>query len=159
MRSLLAACAAAVLLTGSLPAAADPLPTGDWRTADGRATIRIEDCDGALWGIVAWEKEPGIDSDNPNPAKRGRPTLGLPILRGMKQTRPGLWEGEVYNADNGKTYESRISVPEPDVLRIEGCVLGFLCGGENWTRIGVPAVQPARASRKSAAACAEYPGK
>ena len=161
MRLYLAACAAALLLTAA-QAAADPLPTGEWRTAEGRANIRIEDCDGVLWGIVSWEKEPGIDSENPDPSRRGRPTLGLPILRAMKETRPGLWEGEVYNADNGKTYSSRISLPGPDVLRIEGCVLGFLCGGENWTRIGgAPQPQPVHAGRKTPPrpACVEYPAK
>jgi uncharacterized protein (DUF2147 family) len=133
MRSFLAICAATFLLTG-FAVAADPI--GEWRVASGDANIRIDDCDGALWGIISWEKKPGgVDSHNPNPAERSRPTLGLHILLSMKSTKPGLWEGEVYNAENGKTYTSKLTVPSPDVLRIEGCVLGFLCGGENWTRI------------------------
>ena len=155
MRSLI--CAAALSLNGILPAAAaDPQPTGEWRTADGRANIRIVDCDGVLWGVISWEKEPGVDSENPDPARRGRATLGLPILRAMKPTRPGLWEGEVYNADNGKTYASRISLAEADVLRIEGCVLGFLCGGENWARVKADsAVPPPRTGKKDQVACVE----
>ena len=139
MRSL-PVFAATFLLVGFLPpgnaVAAEPQPTGEWRTANGLANIRIDDCNGILWGIIAWEKEPGgVDSYNPDPAERNRPTLGLHILRAMKPTKPGLWQGEVYNPENGKTYDSRISLASPDVLRIEGCVLGFLCGGENWTRI------------------------
>src|SRR5262252_9340008 len=135
MRSISAIWAATFLLT-SYAAAAEPQPTGEWRTADGRANVRIDDCDGILWGIISWEKEPGgVDSYNPDPAGRNRPTLGLHILLAMKPTKPGLWQGEVYNPENGKTYDSRISLASPDVLRIEGCVLGFLCGGENWTRI------------------------
>jgi len=133
MRSFLAIWAATFLLAGHA-AAADP--TGEWRTANGLANIRIDDCGGVLWGIISWEKDPGgVDLYNPNPAERSRPTLGLHILLAMKPTKPGLWEGEVYNAENGKTYDSRISLTSPDVLRIEGCVLGFLCGGENWTRV------------------------
>jgi uncharacterized protein (DUF2147 family) len=135
MRSIPAIWAATFLLTG-FAAAAEPQPTGEWRTADGRANVRIDDCDGVLWGIISWEKDPGgLDSYNADPAERNRPTLGLHILRAMKPARPGLWQGEVYNPENGKTYDSRISLTSPDVLRIEGCVLGFLCGGENWTRI------------------------
>jgi uncharacterized protein (DUF2147 family) len=154
MRSLI--CGAALSLNGILPAAADPQPTGEWRTADGRANIRIVDCDSVLWGVISWEKEPGVDSENPDPARRGRPTLGLPILRAMKPTRPGLWEGEVYNADNGKTYASRISLAEADVLRIEGCLLGFLCGGENWARVKADsAAPPPRTGKKDQEACAE----
>jgi uncharacterized protein (DUF2147 family) len=133
MRSFVAIGAATFLLVGHAAAAE---PTGEWRTANGLANIRIDDCNGVLWGIISWEKEPGgVDSYNPNPAERNRPTLGLHIVLAMKPTKPGLWQGEVYNAENGKTYDSRISLISPDVLRIEGCVLGFLCGGENWTRI------------------------
>ena len=153
MRSLPAICAATYLLTelslagspADVAAAAEPQPIGEWRTANGLANIRIDDCEGALWGIISWEKDPGgTDSSNPNPAERNRPTLGLHILLNMKPTRPGLWQGEVYNAENGKTYDSKISLASPDVLRIEGCVLGFLCGGENWTRVKV---EPAGAQK------------
>jgi uncharacterized protein (DUF2147 family) len=135
MRSIPVIWGATFLLAG-FAAAAEPPPIGEWRTADGRANVRIDDCDGILWGIISWEKEPGgADSYNPDPAERNHPTLGIHILRAMKPTKPGLWQGEVYNPENGKTYDSRISLASPDVLRIEGCVLGFLCGGENWTRI------------------------
>jgi uncharacterized protein (DUF2147 family) len=137
MRSFPAIWAATFLLPG-LAVAAEPQPTGEWRTANGFANVRIDDCDGVLWGIISWEKEPGgVDSYNPTASERNRPTLGLHILLAMKPTKPGLWQGEVYNPENGKTYDSRMSLTSPDVLRIEGCVLGFLCGGENWTRIKV----------------------
>jgi uncharacterized protein (DUF2147 family) len=141
MRSIPAIWGATFLLAG-FAAAAEPPPIGEWRTADGRANVRIDDCDGVLWGIISWEKEPGVDSYNPDPAERNHPTLGIHILRAMKPTRPGLWQGEVYNPENGKSYDSRISLASPDVLRIEGCVLGFLCGGENWTRIKATDVVP-----------------
>src|SRR5579859_5628326 len=123
MRLFLAIGAATFLLARAAWAAE---PVGEWRVASGEANIRIDDCDGALWGIISWEKDPGgVDSNNPNPAERSRPTLGLHILLAMRQTKPGLWEGQVYNAENGKTYTSKLSLPSPDVLRIEGCVLGF----------------------------------
>jgi uncharacterized protein (DUF2147 family) len=152
MRSFPAISAATFLLTGlsvsGLPAnsaaAAEPQPIGEWRVANGLANIRIDDCDGALWGIISWEKEAGTDSNNPNPAERSHPTLGLHILLNMKPTKPGLWQGEVYNAEDGKTYDSKISLASADVLRIEGCILGFLCGGENWTRVKL---DPALAQR------------
>ena len=34
-------------------------PTGDWRVADGVANIRVAECNGSMWGAVAWEKTPG----------------------------------------------------------------------------------------------------
>ena len=69
--------------------------------------------------------------------------VGVPILRAMKPVSPNKWEGEVYNAQNGKMYSANISLVSDDVLKIQGCVLGgIFCGGENWTRV-VPVVQPA----------------
>ena len=46
-------------------------PIGDWLVKDGYANIRIDNCGGKMWGIVAWEKKPGgVDSENPDPAKK-----------------------------------------------------------------------------------------
>src|SRR5581483_9588625 len=54
--------------------------------------------------------------------------------------KPGTdsWEGQVYNAKDGQTYASTITPHGTDQLEIQGCVLGFLCGGETWTRVGPP---------------------
>jgi len=115
-------------------------PTGDWRVADGVANIRVAQCNGSLWGAVAWEQEPGgKDKNNPDVSKQDRPTLGMPILIDMKK-KPGLdqWEGQVYNAKDGQYYSSTIKPADPDHLEIQGCVLGFLCGGETWTRVAGP---------------------
>src|SRR5215475_2011004 len=128
-----------VLAAGSATAMASD-PTGDWRVADGVANIRVAQCNGNMWGVVAWEKEPGgRDTNNPDPAKQSRPTLGMPILLNMKK-KPGTdsWEGQVYNAKDGQTYASTITPHGTDQLEIQGCVLGFLCGGETWTRGGPP---------------------
>src|ERR1700749_4161973 len=115
-------------------------PTGDWRVADGVANIRVAQCNGNMWGVVAWEKEPGgRDKNNPDPAKQSRPTLGMPILLSMKKKAGAdSWEGQVYNAKDGQTYSSSITPVDADHLEIRGCVLGFLCGGETWTRVGPP---------------------
>jgi uncharacterized protein (DUF2147 family) len=115
-------------------------PTGDWRVADGVANIRVAECNASMWGVVAWEQEPGgRDGNNPDVSKRSRLTLGMPILIDMKK-KPGTdqWEGEVYNAKDGKTYSSTIKPIGSDRLEIQGCVLGFLCGGETWTRVAGP---------------------
>ena len=125
--------------SGLSPAfAADP--TGDWRVADGVANIRVAQCNGSVWGVVAWEKKPGgRDENNPDASKKDRPTLGMPILLDMKKTQGAdQWEGQVYNAKDGQTYSASITPAGFDQLEIKGCVLGFLCGGETWTRVGPP---------------------
>src|SRR5437879_3810728 len=125
--------------TGFAPAFAVD-PTGDWRVADGVANIRVAECNGSMWGAVAWEKTPGgRDRNNPDASKQNRPTLGMPILIDMKK-KPGVdqWEGQVYNAKDGQSYSSTIKPVGSDQLEIQGCVLGFLCGGESWTRVAPP---------------------
>src|SRR3954470_8020432 len=115
-------------------------PTGDWKVADGVATIRVAQCYGNIWGAVAWEKTPGgKDTHNPDASKQSRPTLGMPILIDMKKKASvDAWEGQVYNAKDGQFYSSTIKPIGSDQLEIQGCVLGFLCGGETWTRAGPP---------------------
>ena len=125
-------------------------PTGDWLVADQTAAIRIAPCGEALCGQIAWTKgPPGTDQNNPDPAMRSRSVIGLPILLAMKPTRPNRWEGEIYNAENGKTYSGSIALTDENVnvLRIEGCVLGFLCGGENWARAKCEEPPPAAPPR------------
>ena len=129
-----------VFLATGFNAALAADPTGDWKVADGVANIRVAQCSGNMWGVVAWEKTPGgKDKSNPDAAKQSRPTLGMPILIDMKK-KPGAdaWEGQVYNAKDGQLYSSTIKPTGADQLEIQGCVLGFLCGGETWTRVGPP---------------------
>jgi uncharacterized protein (DUF2147 family) len=129
-----------IFLTAGLAPALAADPTGDWRVADGVANIRVAECNGSMWGVVAWEKSPGgRDTNNPDVSKRSRPTLGMPILLDMKK-KPGAdqWEGQVYNAKDGQTYSSTIKPVSSDQLEIQGCLLGFLCGGETWTRVAGP---------------------
>src|SRR5713101_865216 len=115
-------------------------PTGDWKVADGVANIRVAQCNGSMWGAVAWEQTPGgKDIHNPDASKQTRPTLGMPILIDMKKKASvDAWEGQVYNAKDGQFYSSTIKPIGTDQLEIQGCVLGFLCGGETWTRVAGP---------------------
>jgi uncharacterized protein (DUF2147 family) len=135
--------ARAILYSGFILAAGPALaadPTGDWRVADGVANIRVAQCYGNMWGAVSWEKTPGgRDSNNPDASKQSRPTLGMPILIDMKK-KAGVdqWEGQVYNAKDGQSYSSTIKPVGTDQMEIQGCVLGFLCGGETWTRVAPP---------------------
>ena len=140
------------LVTSIMPVfAADP--TGDWKVADGVANIRVAECNGGMWGAVAWEKTPGgRDMHNPDVSKQNRPTLGMPILIDMKKkTGVDQWEGQVYNAKDGQFYSSTIKPVGVDQMEIQGCVLGFLCGGETWTRVAGPiSSSPANSMAKGA---------
>jgi uncharacterized protein (DUF2147 family) len=124
------------------PACADPM--GTWLTENGRSRVRIADCGGALCGNIVWLKEPNdpetgkpkTDKNNADAGKRSRPLIGVPIVISMKPNGANKWSGQVYNAEDGKTYSGNITATGPNALRLEGCALGGLvCKGQNWTRV------------------------
>jgi uncharacterized protein (DUF2147 family) len=118
-------------------------PSGVWLTQAGDAKVKVSKCSGGICGVIVWLREPvdsatgkpAVDDKNPNPALAKRTMIGLPLFLGMHSAGPARWTGQIYNADDGKIYESHISLPGPSELRVEGCV-GAFCGGETWTRAG-----------------------
>ena len=125
------------------PARAQAVGTldGIWLTQAGDAKVRVSKCGGGICGVVVWLKDPidpatgkpQVDDKNPNPALARRRIIGLPLFSGMRSDGPNKWSGQIYNADDGKSYASHITVAGPATLRVEGCVGGF-CGGEDWSR-------------------------
>ena len=132
-------------LPGMLPARAQNAgdPSGIWLTQAGDARVKVSKCGAGICGVIVGLKEPidpatgkpQVDDKNPNPALKRRPMIGLPLFSGMHATGPGKWSGQIYNADDGSTYASNVSLAGPDTLKVEGC-MGAFCGGENWTRVG-----------------------
>jgi len=131
--------AAALLLSQPVWAADDP--SGTWLTQAGDAKVKVSKCGGNLCGTVIWLRQPmdtdtgkpAVDNKNPNRELATRPIMGLQLFSGMAADGPNRWSGRIYNADDGQSYDSHISVAGPDALKVEGCV-GSLCGGETWTR-------------------------
>jgi uncharacterized protein (DUF2147 family) len=130
-------------LLGAAPAKAQAggNPTGIWLTQAGDAKVRVSKCSGGICGVVVWLKDPinpatgkpQVDDKNPNPSLAKLPMIGLPLFSGMQSSGPNKWSGQIYNADDGNSYASNVSVSGPGTLKVEGCV-GALCGGETWTR-------------------------
>src|SRR3954447_4900005 len=139
MKPLFASAAILALATGSA-LAADASVVGDWLVKDGYGHVRIDNCGGKMWGIVSWEREPGFDKENPDPAKKGRPLLGTPVLMGLAPVKnePGKWTGEIYNSQNGKLYGATISLADENTLDLEGCLVWPLCQTQKWTRVKSP---------------------
>lgn len=113
-------------------------PSGSFLTEDGRARVRIEHCGPAqdrICGYIVWMNE-GTDANgqplrdrlNPDPAKRTRPLLGHQFILGLKPTAEGRFAGEIYNAEDGRTYGVSIWRDTPDRLKVKGCLLGARAG-------------------------------
>ena len=127
------------ILLGAATAHADPI--GVWRAEDG-AHIRVAKCGPALCATIVQARSavdpetggPWTDKHNPDPALRGRSQIGVAVLSGMVPDGPGRWSGQLYNVDNGNTYQGHLLDVNPQTVRIEGCFLG-ICGGRNLSRL------------------------
>ena len=117
-------------------------PQGVWMSADRDTKVRISDCGGKLCGRVVWLKEPidpatgkpKTDKENPDASKQRRPLIGLQIISGMQPKGSDTWQGQIYNADDGKIYSASLELQSNTRAKVEGCVLSVLCKSQTWTR-------------------------
>jgi uncharacterized protein (DUF2147 family) len=135
---------AALAFAAMTPSANAADPTGTWLTEAGTSRIRIADCGSALCGNIVWMKEPidpetkkpRVDKMNPEAALRTRPMMGVAIVIGMRPSGAHKWSGQVYNAEDGKTYSGSITMVNAGALKLEGCALaGLICKAQTWTRV------------------------
>jgi uncharacterized protein (DUF2147 family) len=129
----------AMVLIGAARAT-DPMDLrGLWLRQEGGVQFSFYDCGtGLLCAKV-------VGAENP----ADRAGIGTVILRGVKKVAANEWRGTLYNTEDGKSYDGYISVRLKGAeLSVKGCVMGFLCGGETWTRLPSPA--RAASSNKSA---------
>lgn len=122
-----------ILSTGSALSAD---PTGTWLTKD-KAEISIKKCGQSYCGIVSKPAKPGLrDIHNPDPKLKGRPILGMSLLKVHRDGKPDMFPGELYNPLDGKMYDGSVQLRNNSELRVRGCVLKIFCLHEDWVRIG-----------------------
>lgn len=130
-------------LTGLAPAVqAGERPTGVWRMADGKVTVKVSPCGTGYCGTVIGLRKPRdgkgrprLDKENPDPALRSRPVVGLTILRDMRETGANDWTGTIYNPDDGRTYSSNMRLQGADTMRVQGCVAAVFCKSMKFIRV------------------------
>ena len=141
-RIFVVATSAILGLAAVTPASAGD-PRGNWMTENGKAKVAIVGCGAALCGNIVALKEPNdpttgkpkTDSNNPDAAKRGRPMVGVQLVIDMKLDTTDKWKGQVYNAEDGKTYSGSITLVDAKTLTLQGCALGgLICKNQTWTR-------------------------
>jgi uncharacterized protein (DUF2147 family) len=95
-------------------------PIGNW-IADEDRKIAIHQCGAALCGEISSVTQSNItDQNNPDPNRRTRPLVGVPVLIGMMLKEPNLWEGRLYNTRDGRSYSGRMSLRGGNLLQVEG---------------------------------------
>ena len=120
-------------------------PSGTWLTEGGRSQVHLAHCGDALCGRIQWLKEPSDpatgrprrDARNPDPGKRDRLLIGVDILLGLRPGEtPDQWAGDIYNPEDGKTYQARLTLLDARTLQVKGCVLGgLICKSQAWSRV------------------------
>lgn len=117
--------------------AAEPV-TGSWITDARDGVIEIAPCGAKLCGrltkLLVAPGGPATDRNNPDPALRDRPLVGLAVLTGFVADGEA-WRGTGYDPKAGKSYATTLQRTGPNTLKVKGCVLGFLCRSAMWTRL------------------------
>jgi uncharacterized protein (DUF2147 family) len=124
---------------------------GKWLNQEKEAQIEISPCDGKYCGKIIWLREPDypandpkgmgskskVDRENPDPAKKGQPMLGLNLVWGFTFTGENRWEGGfIYDPRDGKIYKCKMTLETPDNLKVRGFIGISLIGKNNhWTRV------------------------
>lgn len=119
-------------------------PNGVWLHNNKRIGVEVAPCGGELCGRIVWLKSPNddsgrprTDSKNPDPALRGRPIVGLTVIRGLVRGEGRNWtDGTIYNPEDGNAYRARITIEDPDTLKVHAYNLLPVFGKTLiWTRL------------------------
>jgi uncharacterized protein (DUF2147 family) len=130
----------------ALSAMAQSTPVGLWRNVDDKtgevkAEIRIDETNGALLGRIekalGKDAKPGATCDECSDDRKGKPMVGLDIIRGGKKAEgKDVWEGgKILDPENGKEYRASYTpIDGGRKLEVRG-YLGPFWRTQTWNRV------------------------
>jgi uncharacterized protein (DUF2147 family) len=165
--AILSVVLGAVLLLGAVGLrAAEPSAVGLWEQVDEQSGkpeswFRIAEKNGVYEGtIVKMFLKPG---ENPNWAcdkcegdERGRPVLGLALIKGMQRNGLNYENGTIMDPRDGKVYRAVMDLsPDGQTLKVRG-YLGIIWLGrtQTWNRLPDNALKPPAPPRPAPKAAA-----
>ena len=103
-----------VVLCGSAAAQGAVSPVGLWRTFDDKTgqetgTVRITEVGGALYGRIERILDPtraGLSCVKCPDDRKGKPLIGLDIMRGLKRDGDGWGGGTIVDPETGGIYKA-----------------------------------------------------
>jgi len=143
MKSTLAAILFASL---TLPALAQMSPVGTWHTMDEKtgeikSQIVISEAGGVVSGkidkVLRKDAKPDAVCDECSDDRKGKPIVGLEIIRGAKKAAgKDVWEdGKILDPENGKNYTLRLTPIEGGKkLEVRGSI-GPFGRTQTWVRV------------------------
>ena len=145
MRNLLPFVLLFTLLTAFAPTDDSDKVVGVWLNTNHRGHIQIYKQGGTYFGKLIWISEPNdpatgkpkTDSRNTDESKRSRPLINLPLMYNFKYDGGSVWsDGKIYNPEDGKEYNCKLTLKDPNTLNVRGYVgISLLGKTQTWTRI------------------------
>lgn len=117
---------------------------GKWKTIDdetgeAKSIVEIYKQDGKIYGKVVEILNPSKKNatcDNCPDEAKGKPILGLVILKDLKKDGDEYSGGTILDPTSGKVYKSLIALDSPDKLKVRGYVGFSLLGrSQYWQRV------------------------
>ena len=142
---LLGLALSASLVLQPVPLVAQGAPSGTWHTisdVDGkpRGIIALRVVNGVLAGTIAGTlvpgEQPGKVCDKCTDERRGKPLVGMQILRGLRWNGDAWTGGEILDPDTGKTYRATIRLSDDGrALSLRGYIgIALLGRTQRWVR-------------------------
>jgi uncharacterized protein (DUF2147 family) len=125
-------------------AASPPTPDtvlGHWKTETRNAIVDITRCGASICGKLLTSDgiaaNPALtDIHNKDASLRGRRLKGMQILGGSFAVDGNAWNGgTIYKADNGKTYDAKVTPMDANTLSVRGCIIVPFCQTQTWRRV------------------------
>ena len=107
------------------------LVASEWRNPGNSVHIRITPCGEGVCGTVIWASEKAKADARKGGTDR---LVGANLFREFREVAPGKYKGKVFVPDMNRTFSGQMRI-EGDSMIGRGCVLGFICKSQTWTRI------------------------
>ena len=118
---------------------------GTWLNGTKKGHVQIYKQGGTFFGKLIYLTEPNdpatgkpkTDINNADAAKRTRPLINLPLMYNFKYDGGNIWsDGKIYNPEDGKEYNCKMTLKNPNTLDVRGYVgISLLGKTQTWTRI------------------------
>ncbi|MDB5241263.1 MAG: peptide protein [Spirosoma sp.] len=118
---------------------------GTWLNGTKKGHIQIYKQGGTYFGKLVYLTEPNdpatgkpkTDFRNTDAAKRARPLLNMVLMYNFKYDEGNVWsDGKIYNPEDGKEYNCKMTLVNPNTLEVRGYVgISLLGKTQTWTRI------------------------
>lgn len=117
---------------------------GTWLNGTKKGHVQIYKQGGTYFGKLVWLGQPNdtagkprTDEKNTDASKRSRPLMNLIMMYNFKYDGDNVWsDGKIYNPEDGKEYNCKMTLQDPNTLMVRGYVgISLLGKTQTWIRI------------------------